>query len=147
MDKSKVYTRENIGLYLFTVERFSLDSFGILIKNQNMNRYVFYTFEGFTESPSNAECENIQILGFENGSNLNEAKSTLIAENGWIKELGFNADEIHARQLLTDENKETIKTAVDCLWDDEKKHFEENATNDSSSISVILEKLQELIDA
>ena len=111
-----------------------------------MNGYVFYTFEGFTESPTNEVCENIQILGFEDGSNLNEAKNVLIAENGWIKELGFNADEIHARQLLTDENKADIKSLIGYFGGGRIKCCQEQKADDSSHILSIIEKLQHLID-
>ncbi|MBR6566067.1 MAG: hypothetical protein IKK79_04575 [Spirochaetaceae bacterium] len=111
-----------------------------------MNRYVFYTFEGFTESPTNAECDNIQILGFEEGINLNEAKNTLITENAWIQKYGFNIHEIYAKQLLTDENKVDIKSLIDYLRDGGKKYCKEDKANNSNPILVIVEKLQQLID-
>ena len=50
-----------------------------------MNRYVFYTFEGFSESPSGKECDNIQLLGFESGMNKRDAKKNLISTRKWIK--------------------------------------------------------------
>ena len=90
-----------------------------------MNGYVFYTFEGYTESPTGKECENIQLLGFEYGRDKKAAKKELIETREWIEELDFDIEEIEAKQLLTEENKKDIKTIIEYLWKDEKKHFEE----------------------
>ena len=89
-----------------------------------MNGYVFYTFEGYTESPTGKECENIQLLGFEYGKNKYDAKKTLVKTRNWIEELDFDVEEIEAKQLLTEENKKDIKAIVEYLWQDEKRHFE-----------------------
>lgn len=70
-----------------------------------MKKYVFYTFEGFTESPTSKECENIQLLGFEEGRNQKDAEKNLIAENKWIKELNFDVDEIKSKFSQTKINK------------------------------------------
>ena len=91
-----------------------------------MNEYVFYTFEGYTESPSNKECENIQLLGFECGKDKVDAKQKLVETRGWLKKLDFDVNEIESRQLLTEENKKCIKAIVEYLWKDEEKHFEES---------------------
>lgn len=111
-----------------------------------MNRYVFYTFEGFTESPTNKECENIQILGFENGKNQSEAKNNLIKENKWIEQKGFDITKILSKQLLTDENREVIKNLVDYFEDKERKYCHENISDESNHIFNILEKISEIID-
>ena len=91
-----------------------------------MNGYIFYTFEGYTESPTGKECENIQLLGFEYGQDKKEAKKELIETRKWIEELDFDIEEIESKQLLTKENKNDIKTVIDYLWKDEEKHFEES---------------------
>lgn len=64
-----------------------------------MREFIFYTFEGYTESPAGEIVENLQILGFENGDNENEAFKTLINNNKWIIESGFNKDKIICKQL------------------------------------------------
>ena len=111
-----------------------------------MNGYVFYTFEGSTESPTGKECENIQLLGFEYGKNKTAAKDELIATREWIKELDFDTEEIEAKQLLTEENKKDIKTLVDYLWKDEEKHFEETGSSDKENhIFSVLRRLKELV--
>lgn len=105
-----------------------------------MNEYVFYTLEGYTESPTGKECENIQLLGFESGSNKKAAKKNLIENRNWIEELDFDIDEIESKQLLSDENKQDIKTVIEYLWDDEIKHFEEEL---SSNTEIDINKLSD----
>lgn len=65
-----------------------------------MKEFVFYTFEGYTESPTGQAVENIQILGFEFGENEIEARNHLIKENEWIIENGFRENRIIGRQIL-----------------------------------------------
>lgn len=65
-----------------------------------MNEYIFYTSEGFTQSPNGTDCENMQILGFEKGKNLEEAKSNLLKSNPWILGYGFSTDEIKANKIV-----------------------------------------------
>ena len=64
-----------------------------------MREFVFYTEEGYTESPTGKTVENLQILGFENGKNKDEAFKTLINNNQWIIENGLNKDKIICKQL------------------------------------------------
>lgn len=110
-----------------------------------MNRYVFYTFEGFSESPSGKECDNIQLLGFESGMNKRDAKKNLISTRKWIKELDFKTEEFESKQILTDENKDDIKRVIDYLWGDEERHFEENDCPDDH-IFLILKRLKEMVE-
>lgn len=108
-----------------------------------MNKYIFYTLEGFTQSPTNEDCNNIQILGFENGNNQSEAMNNLITENKWIEKLGFDITEIQVKQLLTDENKQDIKTVIDFISNNKQRDLE---TNDLSHIFIVLERLKKLIN-
>ena len=73
-----------------------------------MNEFMFYTFEGTTYSPNESYCENLQILGFETGKNLEEAKNRLLENNSWILEYGFNKEKILAKQILTEEVKKNL---------------------------------------
>lgn len=90
-----------------------------------MNEYMFYTFEGFTQSQNKTDCENLQILGFEKAENLEIAKSHLLANNEWILKYGFDKKKILSKRILTEESLASIKTVVDYLWKDEEKDYEE----------------------
>lgn len=109
-----------------------------------MKEYVFYTLEGYTSSPNNKECENMQLLGFEHGLNEQSAKENLIKNNGWIEELDFDVSEIKFKQLLSKDNANDIKAVVEYLWKDEEKHFEES-DDKSNHIFLVLQRLKELI--
>lgn len=90
-----------------------------------MNEYMFYTFEGFTQSPNKTDCENLQILGFEKAENLEVAKEHLLVNNDWISKYGFDTEKILSKKILTEESLVSIKTVVDYLWEDEEKKYEE----------------------
>ena len=64
-----------------------------------MNNYMFYTFEGFTQSPTGMEVENLQILGFESANTKDVALNNLIKNNKWIAEAGFCLERILYKQL------------------------------------------------
>jgi len=65
-----------------------------------MNEYVFFTSEGFTQSPNGDDVENFQILGFEKSDNKENAINLLLKHNVWIIEKNFNIQKIKSRQLL-----------------------------------------------
>ena len=65
-----------------------------------MKEFIFYTSEGYTESPTGKTVENLQILGFEKGKNENEAFANLINNNQWIIQSGFNKDKIVSKRLV-----------------------------------------------
>jgi hypothetical protein len=67
----------------------------------------------------------------------------LITENKWIEKLGFDITEIQAKQLLTDENKQDIKTVIDFISNNKQRNLE---TNDLSHIFIALERLKKLIN-
>ena len=54
-----------------------------------MARFIFYTTEGTTEAPDGEDIENCQMLGYADGKTLNEALESLLRENTWIKECGY----------------------------------------------------------
>ena len=109
-----------------------------------MKEFVFYTFEGYTESPTEQTVENLQILGFEKGVNEKQAKENLISQCGWIKETGFDNYEIESRQLLDDELKGLIKILIHYNWKNEEKHYEEAPTE--NHIFLVLKKIKKIID-
>ncbi len=59
-----------------------------------MGRYIFITDEGFTFQPGSEDCEpdieNMQVIGFGEGSNAKEAFTNLINTNPYLKETSFN---------------------------------------------------------
>lgn len=66
-----------------------------------MNEYIFYTPEGYTSPPKeNMTVENCQLLGFAKGLNKEEALDTLIADNPWIEECGFEVCQIIGVQVI-----------------------------------------------
>ncbi len=59
--------------------------------------FIFYTFEGETYSPlrdhsdiSSDESHNLQIIGFAQGNNEQEAFENLVKENDYLLETTFN---------------------------------------------------------
>lgn len=109
-----------------------------------MNEYMFYTFEGFTQSPDKNNCENLQILGFEKAENLEAAKEHLLANNDWISKHGFNTEKILSKKILTEESLASIKTVVDYLWKDEEKDYEECLVSGKNVDNHILKHLRKL---
>lgn len=68
-----------------------------------MNEYIIYTTEGYTIAPNESvKVENCQILGFANGSNIDEAKKNLLNNNPWIAKAGFNEAEFIFKQVIED---------------------------------------------
>lgn len=90
-----------------------------------MANYIFYTNEGFTNSPTNKRLGNLQILGAENGKNLNYALTNLLKNNPWIEESGFNKEKIMHHKILNKQAENNLQLIVDYMWNDEQKHFEE----------------------
>lgn len=109
-----------------------------------MNEYMFYTFEGFTQSPDKNNCENLQILGFEKAENLEIAKKCLLANNDWISKHGFDTEKILSKKILTEESLASIKTVVDYLWKDEEKDYEECLSTDGNIDNHIFKHFRKL---
>lgn len=109
-----------------------------------MKKFVFYTFEGYTESPTGETVENIQLLGFEKGESEKQARENLINNRKWIEETGFDKYEIESKQLLDDKLKALIKTVIDYNWESEQRHYEE--APEENHIFLVLEQLKEIID-
>ena len=67
-----------------------------------MKHYIFITTEGYTYQPDSTsiepDVENCQVLGFGNGSSINEAFESFVATNSWVKETTFN--EVIAYEVL-----------------------------------------------
>lgn len=109
-----------------------------------MAEFIFYTHEGHTVSPNNEVLESIQILGFEDGESEEVALKKLIANNPWIKESGFDLNEIKSRKAFTNAEIESLNEIIDYLWIDEEKHFEESEKPENH-IFLKLKQLKSLV--
>ena len=87
--------------------------------------YLFYTSEGYTETPSGKPVENLQILGETEGTSLDEAYKKLLKDNHWIIEGNFTEEETKCKILISKEMIESIKSVVEYLWRDEKRRYSE----------------------
>ena len=67
-----------------------------------METYIFYTPEGFTQSPKNIDVENLQILGFSEGETYAIALDSLLQQNTWIAENGYDILKIKGVRVLSD---------------------------------------------
>jgi hypothetical protein len=58
-----------------------------------VNHYIFLTDEGYTFQPDSdgelREIENLQVIGFAQGANANEAYRNLLSENSYLKDTSF----------------------------------------------------------
>jgi hypothetical protein len=58
-----------------------------------MNHYIFLTDEGFTFQPDGEsevpDVENLQVIGFANGIDADEAYGNFLLENPHLRETGF----------------------------------------------------------
>ena len=71
-----------------------------------MEKYIFYTTEGFTQAPDGEDIENCQLLGCAYGQDKQEAMDNLLTENPWIKERGFEPRKAICAELATTHNAE-----------------------------------------
>lgn len=66
-----------------------------------MKSYIFYTSEGITISPNGNVVENLQILGFENGLNINEALCQFFYKNKWIYKTGYSKEKVICKEIYS----------------------------------------------
>lgn len=67
-----------------------------------MKKFIIITKEGKTKPPNETiEINNMQVLGIvENVIDENEALKTLLKDNPWIWESGFNVAEFVVYEIL-----------------------------------------------
>jgi hypothetical protein len=110
-----------------------------------MAKFIFYTDEGYTIAPDNSELESLQILGFENASNLKEGIRELFTNNPWIKESGFKTRNIKYRLILENNDLKDLKTLIQFLYIDEKRNYEESDQT-KDHIFLVIERLKNIIN-
>ncbi len=102
-----------------------------------MAQFIFYTFEGSAIAPNDADVENLQVLGIENGLNVNDALNKLLTDNKWIEEYGFSKDEIKHYAIVSDSFLSDVQILIDYLWKNEEKHFEESEYCDNHMFKIL----------
>ena len=83
-----------------------------------MDKYIFYTTEGFTQAPDGEDIENCQLLGCTYGQDKQEAMDNLLTENPWIKERGFEPRKAICAKLATTHNVEDKLSFITGLLDE-----------------------------
>ncbi|MEF2176055.1 MAG: hypothetical protein V3575_06265 [Candidatus Absconditabacteria bacterium] len=66
-----------------------------------MKKYIFLTFEGFTQQPDGTEVENVQMLGVGEGIDSKQAFENIKQQNEWLIESSF--DEIYCHELVNND--------------------------------------------
>ncbi|MBQ9578480.1 MAG: hypothetical protein IJR28_02990 [Ottowia sp.] len=111
-----------------------------------MNEYLFWTMEGWTESPREGyEVENCQLLGRQQADSLDAARQRLLRENGSILGAGFDAEEIRADQTITQQQKGDIQRVVKYLWENEQRAWEAQG-NPDGHIFCALQRLRNMAE-
>ena len=83
-----------------------------------MEKYIFYTTEGFTQAPDGEDIENCQLLGCAYGQDKQEAMDNLLTENPWIKERGFEPRKAICAELATTHNAEDKLSFITGILDE-----------------------------
>ena len=65
-----------------------------------MKRFIVYTTEGYTESPTLKQVENCQILGEIEAQNDREAIDALFQRELWITEGDFSKHAAIAKEIV-----------------------------------------------
>lgn len=103
-----------------------------------MKEYIFYTNEGYTESPiEGMSVENSQVLGRVKADNIQEARTTLLKENSWIEEYGFDIKNANVEQILTENQKKDIALLTDYFLDEGKRNYEKSGMTDDHIFNVL----------
>lgn len=59
-----------------------------------MKHFIFITTQGFTQAPNGNDIENCQVLGRSCGENKHEALQSLLDDNSWIEDEGYDVEKI-----------------------------------------------------
>lgn len=82
-----------------------------------MKHFIFLTRDGFTETPGNANIENMQVLGFGTGENEESAFSNCIKECKYLENAGYSDVVVYE---LKNENAQYISLENSVLISDLK---------------------------
>ncbi|MDD2487645.1 MAG: hypothetical protein PHS92_04730 [Candidatus Gracilibacteria bacterium] len=65
-----------------------------------MKKYIYLTFEGFTQEPNGKDTENVQMLGIGEGNTKHEGFEDLKEKNEWLLDTSF--EELYCHELKDD---------------------------------------------
>lgn len=106
--------------------------------------YIFYTDEGYCESPTGNQIENLQVLGFSDGEGTERAYESLLSENQWIKDEQYNEYAVTGRAIISDDIFKDVSDVVKFMWNSVKKIYDESDNDDiGECIYHSLERLKE----
>lgn len=63
-----------------------------------MRKFIFLTEEGFTQTPSSEDIENLQVLGIADGKDEKDALTNLLKDNEHLLNLDY--EEVVALEIL-----------------------------------------------
>lgn len=84
-------------------------------------QYIFYSEDGYCESPTGEKVENFQVLGITNGKDEQQAYTNLLEENKWIRENKFRESHIFYKMIIPYEIKRSLETIINYLYEEENK--------------------------
>lgn len=94
-------------------------------------QYIFYSEEGYCESPIGEKIENFQVLGITSGNNEQQAYANLLKENKWIKENKFRECHIFYKMIIPCEIKKSLDVIIKFFFENKNKHIEKLGTKDN----------------
>lgn len=110
-----------------------------------MNEYIFYTTEGYCESPNKScKVENCQLLAYAKGINVAEAQENMLKDNPWIIEYGYNINNIIHKQVLTRKQHADILALIDALYSKEQQYSMLQNAETANDIGDILKRLRDI---
>lgn len=88
-----------------------------------MIEYIFYTADGFAQAPDGEDIDNCQVLGCACGIDEHDALSSLLKENPWIKDRGFEPSGAFCKEIASTAKAELKLSFLTSLLD--KRQLEE----------------------
>lgn len=94
-------------------------------------QYIFYSEDGYCESPRGEKIENFQVLGITSGNNEQQAYENLLKENEWIKEYEFKESSIFYKMIIPCEIKKSLDVIIKYLLENKNKYIEKFGAEDN----------------
>lgn len=63
-----------------------------------MRKFIFLTEEGFTQTPSSVDIENLQVLGIAEGKDEKDALTNLLKDNEYLLDTDY--EDVVAFELI-----------------------------------------------
>ncbi len=78
---------------------------------------IFYTTDGYTQTPNETDIENLQVLGIESGTNKIDALNNLLDNNSWILEDGYELCNVTSKIIIDYSTRNDIKSLIKYIKD------------------------------